>query len=277
MNVGIVGLGLIGGSAAKAYSENGDSVYGFDTDKSIVGFSVLSAAAKGALSGENIGSCELILLAVPPAAAAIWLEENAAYISEDAFVIDFCGTKRVICEAGFRLAKKHGFTFIGGHPMAGTHNSGFKSSSRSLFYGAPMVIVPPRFDDIELLEKIKEMLSPLCFGSYSVTTAERHDELIAFTSQLAHVVSNAYVKSPSAGCHKGFSAGSYRDMTRVAQLNHDMWAELFLENDDNLLTEIDAIIKNLVEYRDAIAEKDRERLALLLREGSDKKREVDGH
>lgn len=276
MTVGIVGLGLIGGSAAKAFAESGRTVLGFDKNAGINGFAVLSGAADGTLTKENIGACGLIILAVPPVAAAKWLEENAPDISRDALVMDFCGTKRVICETGFLLGEKYGFTYVGGHPMAGTHNAGFKSSSPALFRGAPMVIVPPRFDDIELLECIKELLSPLGFGSFSAITAERHDELIAFTSQLAHVVSNAYIKSPSAGSHKGFSAGSYRDLTRVAQLNPDMWAELFLENGDNLKNEIDILIKSLGEYRDAIAGNNRERLITLLREGSERKKEVDG-
>lgn len=276
MNVGIVGLGLIGGSAAKAYAESGAEVYGFDADKSITDFAVLCGAARGALTKENLGACGLVLIAIPPVAAAQWLTENAPFISKDAFVLDFCGTKRVICETGFRLAEKYGFIYVGGHPMAGTHQSGFRSSKPDLFRGAPMVIVPPRFDDIELLEKIKALLAPLDFGSFSVITAGRHDELIAFTSQLAHVVSNAYIKSPSAGSHKGFSAGSYRDLTRVAQLNPDMWAELFLENGDNLISEIDTLVKSLAEYRDAIAGNDRARLTTLLRAGSERKKEVDG-
>ncbi len=275
MNVGIVGLGLIGGSAAKAYTDGGASVYGYDIDKSITDFATLCGAAKGALNNENIGGCELILLAVPPVAAAQWLTDNAQFISKDSFVIDFCGTKRVICETGFRLSAKYAFTYIGGHPMAGTHYSGFRSSKTELFRGAPMVIVPPRFDDIELLEKIKKLLEPLGFGSYSVTTAERHDELIAFTSQLAHIVSNAYIKSPSAVGHDGFSAGSYRDLTRVAQLNPEMWAELFLENGDFLVKEIDTLINNLGEYRQAVAENDCETLQRLLHEGSERKKEVD--
>lgn len=145
-------------------------------------------------------------------------------------VIDCCGTKRVVCRALFPLAQEHGFTYLGGHPMAGTHNSGFKYARANLYHGAPMVLVPPVFDDIDLLQRAKDLLAPAEFGKFSVTTAEEHDRMIAFTSQLAHVVSNAYIKSPTAGSHKGFSAGSYKDMTRVAWLNPQMWAELFLEN-----------------------------------------------
>ena len=138
-----------------------------------------------------------------------------------------------------------------------------------------MVLVPPTFDDIELLSRAKELLSPAGFGHYSVTTAEKHDASIAFTSQLAHLVSNAYVKSPTALEHHGFSAGSYRDMTRVAWLNAPMWTELFLDNRDNLLRELDLLIENLGEYRDALERRDAGKLEQLLEEGKRRKEEVD--
>ena len=160
--------------------------------------------------------------------------------------------------------------------MAGTHNSGFKYARANLFNNAPMVIVPPVFDDMQLLERVKDALKPVCFGKISVTTAKKHDEMIAFTSQMAHVVSNAYIKSPTAREHRGFSAGSYKDLTRVAWLNPYMWAELFLENQDNLLKEIDCLIHNLNEYRSAIADKDQKRLIRILDEGRKIKAEVDG-
>ena len=192
-------------------------------------------------------------------------------------VIDCCGTKRVVCAACFPAAKKYAVTYLGGHPMAGTHNSGFKYARANLFSGAPMVLVPPDFGDIELLGRVKELLAPAGFGRVSVTTAEEHDRMIAFTSQLAHVVSSAYIKSPAATQHNGFSAGSYKDMTRVAWLNPTMWAELFLENGDFLTSELDTIIHHLTEYRQAIAEGDRERLVALLDEGRRRKEEVDGH
>ena len=192
-------------------------------------------------------------------------------------VIDCCGTKRVVCQALFPLAKEYGFTYLGGHPMAGTHNSGFKYARSNLYHGAPMVLVPPVFDDIELLQRAKDLLQPAGFGKFSVTTAEAHDEMIAFTSQLAHVVSNAYIKSPTAGSHKGFSAGSYKDMTRVAWLNPQMWAELFLENRDYLMRELDILSENLNAYRKALAEQDLPTLTKLLDDGRRRKEEVDGH
>jgi prephenate dehydrogenase len=190
--------------------------------------------------------------------------------------MDCCGTKRVVCQACFPLAKEYGFTYIGGHPMAGTQYSGYKYARANLYKGAPMVLVPPVFDDIELLSRAKELLAPAGFGRFSVTTAEKHDESIAFTSQLAHVVSNAYIKSPTALGHKGFSAGSYKDMTRVAWLNPPMWTELFLENRENLLAELDTIIASLSAYRDALERRDAETLERLLEEGKRRKEEVDG-
>ena len=160
--------------------------------------------------------------------------------------------------------------------MAGTQFSGIKYAKPSLFRGAPMVLVPPSFDDIVLLDRVKKLLAPAGFGRFSVTTAEAHDAMIAFTSQLAHLVSNAYVKSPTARGHKGFSAGSYKDMTRVAWLNEQMWTELFLENKDPLLCELDQIISSLREYRAALAEEDRDTLCRLLRDGRIAKEEIDG-
>ena len=192
-------------------------------------------------------------------------------------MIDCCGTKRAVCEACFPLAEQYGFTYLGGHPMAGTHNSGFKYATATMYHGAPMVLVPADFNNIELLSRVKELLSPAGFGRFSVTTAEKHDEMIAFTSQMAHVVSNAYIKSPTAGSHKGFSAGSYKDLTRVAWLNPQMWAELFLENKDFLMRELNILIENLQKYELAMEQDDLPGLTALLDEGRRRKEEVDGH
>lgn len=277
MTVGIVGLGLIGGSMARAYKASGDwRVLALDRDETTLSFSMLAGAVDAPLTRDNLHECNLVLVALYPFASCEYITENAPYFSKDSFVIDLCGTKKLVCDAGFAAAEKYGFTFVGGHPMAGTHNSGFKYSRANMFSGAPMVIVPPKFDDIGLLDRVKQLLAPCGFGKFSVTTAEQHDKTIAFTSQLAHVVSNAYVKSPTAQGHKGFSAGSYKDLTRVAKLNEHMWAELFLENRDNMLFELDSIISSLREYRDAIEDNDFERLRDILREGRILKEKVDG-
>ena len=276
MNVGILGLGLIGGSLARAYSKAGHDVYACEQDESMLTFAQLSGAVKDILNQDTIPCCDLILLAIFAEGSAKWLEDNAHLITKEALVIDCCGIKKTICKRCFPLAEKYGFTFIGGHPMAGSHNSGFKYSRSNLFQGAPMVLVPSRFDDPELLQRAVDALAPCKFGYFSVTTAEEHDKMIAFTSQMPHIVSNAFIKSPTAQNHKGFSAGSYKDLTRVAWLNPQMWAELFMSNKENILFELEAYIKSLEAYKDAIIRDDEDTLIALLDEGRKRKEEVDG-
>ena len=276
MNVGIIGLGLIGGSLARAYKKANHNVYAYDVDRTILSFSILADVVDCELTEENIKTCDLILLSVYADASAKWLESHCNYIKKEAFVIDCCGIKVDICKRCFPLAEQYGFTFVGGHPMAGSHNSGFKYSRSNLFQGAPMVLVPPRYDDPVLLEKIKTLLSPCGFKSFSVTTAEEHDKMIAFTSQMPHIISNAFIKSPTALSHSGFSAGSYKDLTRVAWLNPNMWAELFISNKENVLNELDSFIYALESYKKAIKEDDTQYLIALLDEGCKRKKEVDG-
>ena len=265
--VGIVGLGLIGGSFAKAYHEAGWEVLARNRSKSVLDFARLSGDVDGELTEQNVGTCDLVLVTIYPEAAIQSITEFAPYFGDKPVVIDCCGTKRVVCEACFPIAEEHGFTYLGGHPMAGTQFSGYKYARASLYKNAPMVIVPPDFDDIFLLEKVKNLLKPAGFSRFSVTTADKHDEMIAFTSQLAHIVSNAYVKSPTARLHHGFSAGSYKDLTRVAWLNAPMWAELFLENREPLVEELDILIDNINRIINAIKDEDKERLYALLEQG----------
>ena len=248
-----------------------------DIDRQMLDFAKLQGAVNGELTEDALASCDLILIAVYPRAAVEYLQKHGAKIGKKPVVIDCCGTKRVVCEACFPLAEQYGFTYLGGHPMAGTHNSGFKYATATMYHGAPMVLVPADFNNIELLSRVKELLAPAGFGRFSVTTAEKHDEMIAFTSQMAHVVSNAYIKSPTAGSHKGFSAGSYKDLTRVAWLNPQMWAELFLENKDYLMRELNILIENLQKYELAMEQDDLPGLTALLDEGRRRKEEVDGH
>ena len=276
MNVGILGLGLIGGSLARAYALEGHTVYAIQRNETMLSFAMLAGAVHGKLNEETIPKWDLILLAIYPDGSASWLEKNAHLISKDALVLDCCGVKQEICSRCFPIAREYGFTFVGGHPMAGSQFSGFKYSRADLFSGAPMVLVPPVFDDIALLQRVKDALKPCHFGFFSVTTAQEHDKMIAFTSQMPHILSNAFIKSPTARKHKGFSAGSYKDLTRVAWLNPQMWAELFLENRDNVLFELDYYIESLKQYQQAIRDNDMDALVRLLDEGKKRKEEVDG-
>ena len=276
MTVGVVGLGLIGGSMVKAYAAAGERVLAWNRNRSMLEFAMLSGEVDGELTKESVPVCDLILICLYPDASVAWLEEMAGCINPHTLVMDCCGTKEKICEAAFPLARAHGFAFVGGHPMAGTRCSGYRSAEVNLYREQPMVIVPPRYDDIFLLDRVKELLKPAGFSHISVTTAEKHDQMIAFTSQMAHVVSSAYVKSPTALSRRGFSGGSYRDMTRVAWLNAPMWTELFLDNRDNLLEELDGLIGSLTEYRDALRDRDAGSLERLLADGKRRKEEVDG-
>ena len=277
MKVGIIGLGLIGGSMAKAYKRDENvKVFGADTNAMIVEFACLAEAIDEQLTDEMIPEMDLIFLAAYPQGVINHLKRIAPMVKKGCVVIDLSGIKKRVCDVGFPLAEEYGFTFVGGHPMAGTHQSGFKYSREDLFDGQPMVICPPVFDNIELLDRIGKLLKPARFGRISAITAEEHDRRIAFTSQMAHVVSNAFIKSPTAKSHDGFSAGSYRDLTRVAWLNPDMWTELFLENKEPLLYEIDTLLASLQQYRDALADENQAELRRLLDEGRRIKEEVDG-
>lgn len=275
MTIGVVGLGLIGGSAAKAFKTAGYKVLAYDIDTRITGFAQLEGVVDGELTVSNLCSCDLLLLTATPKAVAAYLKDNAGHIHPHTLVIDFCGTKQMVCSLGFALAAEHGFTYVGGHPMAGLQYSGYKYSKPTLYNGASFIMVPPVHDDIALLDRVKQALLPLGFKKFVVTDAGFHDRMIAYTSQMCHVVSNAFIKSPSAKLHRGYSAGSFRDFTRVSRLNENMWTELFLENKEYLLGELDFLIRSLGEYRDAIAAGDEETLCTLLRDGRIAKEETE--
>ena len=269
MKIGIAGLGLIGGSMARAFKFYTDNeVLGFDIDEPSVKRARLIYAIDDELTDKNLGECDVVIVALYPKATVEYIEKNASKFKKGAKVIDCCGVKQFVCEPCFKLAEENGFFYYGGHPMAGTQFSGFKYAKETMFKNASMIIVPKNTDDISELEEIKGIFTSIGFSNVTITDAKTHDKMIAYTSQLAHVVSNAYVKSPNSSLHKGFSAGSFKDLTRVARLNADMWTELFLENGEFLTEEIDTIANELKKYSDAIKANDAKTLKALLEEGS---------
>ncbi len=274
--VGIVGLGLIGGSFAKAYADAGIEVFAADVDERSMNAAMAEETVAGALDEQTIPTCDFILLAVYPQAIIEWMRANEAHISPSALVIDCGSVKRSVCPVCFSIAERRGFTFIGGHPMAGLQYSGYRHARADLYAGQPMVLVPPEIYDPDIILWAEEALSPAEFGSFSVTTAAKHDQIIAYTSQLPHIVSSAFIKSPTAQKHKGFSAGSYKDLTRVAEMNASMWTELFTANADNLTEEIGVVIGELERYRDALSRGDEGELRELIEQGSIAKRKADG-
>jgi prephenate dehydrogenase len=278
MNIAIVGLGLIGGSLAKSTkSRTSHQVFGIDTDRETMTLARLCGAIDGALSHENLGTCELVLLAIRPQSSIDWVKSHGELISKRAILVDMCGVKRSVCSKLAPLANEFGFSYIGGHPMAGKERGGFVNSSENLYVGASMILTPDERTNMLLLETLKAFFLDLGFAHLTFTTPEDHDRIIAYTSQLAHIASSAYVKSPEAQIRRGFSAGSFRDMTRVALLDEDMWTELFMNNSDNLIEQLDILISNLSEYQTALRAGDSEKLRALLKDGREKKASVGGN
>jgi prephenate dehydrogenase len=278
VNVGIVGLGLIGGSMAKCIKvRTAHTVWGIDLDAETMTLARLSGAIDGALTAENLPMCDLVLVAIRPAAAVRWVTDNAQYISKSAILVDLCGVKRNVCAQLAPIAKTHGFAYIGGHPMAGRERGGFVHSSEELYTGASMILTPDQSTDMRMLETLKSFFTDVGFAGLSFSTPEEHDRIIAYTSQLAHLVSSAYIKSPEAQRRRGFSAGSFRDMTRVAHLDEAMWTELFLDDADYLTEQLEILIDHLNEYREALNAQDAEKLQALLKDGREKKASAGGN
>ena len=278
MNIGIVGLGLIGGSLAKSTkSRTAHTVWGIDLSPETMMLSRMCGAIDAPLTEENLPLCDLLLVAIRPQAAINWVREHAPQISPNTIVVDMCGVKRTVVDAIAPLAREHGFAYIGGHPMAGRERWGFTAATDDLFIGASMILTPDDRSDMQLLESLKAFFLDLGFGSLTFSTPEEHDRIISFTSQLAHIVSSAYIKSPEAQRRRGFSAGSFRDMTRVARLDEDMWTELFLADADFLTGELKLLITHLEEYQSALESRDAETLRSLLKDGREKKATAGGN
>ncbi len=267
MNIGIVGLGLIGGSLAKAFKKYTDNIISvYDINPDTVNKAIEEKNADKELFS-NIGELDLLILALYPEHSIQFVSNYKDMISEKTVVTDCAGIKQKVCKEISEIANEKGFVFIGGHPMAGIEKSGYDASMSGLFKGASMILTPDKSTDEKHIEFIKSALSPLGFSQFKISDPAEHDKIIAFTSQLAHVVSSAYILSPASEEHYGFSAGSFRDMTRVARLNEYMWTELFLENKDYLATEIGLLIENLTEFKEVIENSNEEKLLSMLRRG----------
>ena len=257
MTIGIRGMGLIGGSFEKAFLREGHKVLN------------LKDASK-----DEIRECSLVIVCLPPLMVAPWIREHALDFADGAVVTDAAGVKGVVCDALQELAARSAWTYVGGHPMAGKERSGYANAAADLFKGASMIFTPYASTSEVTVEWLKSIFSEIGFARFVVTDPARHDEMIAYTSQLAHVVSSAYVRDPLSRKHLGFSAGSYQDMTRVATVDPDIWTDLFLSN----ATALDAVLTRLIErlggYRDAIRSGDAGALRELLAEGRRAKEKV---
>lgn len=272
MDVGIVGLGLIGGSMAKSIqAHTNHTVWGSDCLKEPLRLAKITGAIDGELTESTLPRCDLILLAVRPQTAIDWTAAHADRISPSAIVVDCCGVKRAVAEPLSDLAARRGFSYIGGHPMAGKEYGGFANSSAHLFDGASMILTPDARTDLPMLETLKAFFLEIGFARLTFASPEEHDRMIAYTSQLAHITSSAYIKSADAARCGGFAAGSFRDMTRVAHLDEEMWSELFLDNADYLTAQLEEFAGHLSEYLSALRQRDAETLRKLLKDGRERK------
>ena len=269
MNIAIIGLGLIGGSYAKATkSRTLHTVYGFDLDTEVMMFARMTGAMDAALTDELLETCDLVITALRPGAAIAWTKEHAEILGKAKCVlVDICGVKRAVVGEMAELAAAHGYKYVGGHPMAGKETGGFVNSTDSLYDGASMILTPDDTVDLQTLEMLKNYFTDIGFANLTFSTPDEHDRIIAYTSQLAHIVSGAYVKSPTAQKRRGFSAGSFRDLTRVARLDEKMWTELMLDNREYLADELRILIDNLKPYLEALEHNDADALCECLREG----------
>jgi prephenate dehydrogenase len=276
MNIGIIGLGLIGGSLGRAIIKKTDNVvFGRDISPQVMLNAQLLDAYNFELTDADFIKLDMLIIAVYPSAFKSVLSEVAPKLKAGAIVADIAGTKRLVVEAMQEAKQAYPeLQFVATHPMAGREFWGVEHSTAGLFEKASVLLLPVHTDILELTE-VKELFEAIGFSNIVVTDDKTHDRIIAYTSQLAHIVSSSFVKSPTAEEHNGFSAGSFRALTRVARLNANMWTELMLENSDNLVYEIDTIIKNLQDYRSALADGDGEKLHSLLEDGNAKKEMIE--
>ena len=278
MEIVIVGLGLIGGSLAKALKQNtSHRVLGMDVNDDVL----LDACSCGAIDGKaalsDLERADVVYLCLYPEDILDFVRSYGSRLKPGCVLTDACGIKQEICAAMEELSQNAPYQFVAGHPMAGKERGGFTASTEDLYVGASMILTPDKRTDMRLLETLKAFFLDLGFAGLTFSTPEEHDRIIAFTSQLAHIVSSAYVKSPEAQKRRGFSAGSFQDMTRVARLNEDMWTELFLDDEDFLTKELDELIGHLTDYRNALRDKDAQRLHDLLKEGRELKATAGGN
>ena len=267
MNIAIIGLGLIGGSLAKAFSEYTEHrIIGFDRDPFVVQRALSVQAIDEMGEAPSLSQADVIYLCVYPEAAIQFVKQYTSYIRPGCLVTDTCGIKTMVCGELTRLSRQYGFTFAGSHPMAGKERNGWEASEASLFNGASYIIVPCEASKLHV-DTLKQLALEIGFGNICITSAEEHDRMIAFTSQVPHALACAYVMSPQCPNHKGFSAGSYRDVSRVAHINEVLWAELVLENREPLVEELNELIRHLDGIKNTIENNDREALQTLLRCG----------
>ena len=259
--IAVVGLGIIGGSICAALTNAGYMVDGFGRSRQSVEYALQAGYIHA--EGTRLSDYDVVFIAVPPQATIDYLE-NGEY-KDGALVTDICGIKSRLEEVVY--AKPRKYRYVGIHPMAGKETSGISSASPTMFQKANLIITLARQTNPNDVAEIKEYAMAMGFGKIVECTAKEHDAKIALTSQLAHLVSNAYVKSPQVQGCDGFTGGSFQDMTRIAGVDEKMWIQLYMYNQPFILEELNGLIANLSVYRDAIQGNDARKLEEELKKG----------
>lgn len=273
MNILVVGLGLIGGSLCKALKKyTYHTVTGCDLNHDIENAALRDVALDNVFDGSFEGY-DLIIIALFPQGTEIFFKENAPKISKNTLITDVCGIKGEFSNRMKAIAEANGLRYVGIHPMAGKEFGGYYNSTADLFVKANFIIAPFEDSEEKDTELLKTVATEIGAGKIVVTSPENHDKMIAYTSQLAHIVSSAYVKSPELGLECGFSGGSFQDMTRIATMNEKMWTDLFMQNRENLQYELDTLIANLNKYSEALKSGDKDKMRALIAEGRELKEE----
>ena len=266
--IAIIGLGLMGGSIAKALKKTKKyKIVGFDISKSVLSLAKDGGFVDEIWNGTDKLDSDITVLALSPSLTEEFIKNNIGLLKENSILTDICGVKEHICEFAQAKAEQYNINYVGGHPMAGRELSGFLNSVENLFINRSYIFTKTQKTNEEALEAVSEMAYDLGCSDITITTPKKHDEMIAYTSQLPHILAGAYVKSPASDEHKGFSAGSYHDVSRVASVDENLWSELFLLNKDNLIQEIDTLLQNIIEYKNALLNKDKQRVLNAIKEG----------
>ncbi len=271
MNILVSGMGLIGGSFCKALKKyTNNTVTGYDINKDIEKLALSEKSIDRIFNGDY-SEIDIIIVCTYPEITEKYFCETIPKLNKNTLITDVCGIKGEMSERIHRFAENYKIEYIPIHPMAGKEVGGYSNSTADLYIRANMVITPFSNSDKSKTALLSELSENIGFRKIVVTTPQEHDKMIAYTSQLAHIVSSAYVKSPSLDKESGFSGGSFQDMTRIATMNENMWTSLFMQNRENLEKELTVLIENLEKYRKALSENDSETMKKLIKEGSELK------
>jgi len=276
MNIGIIGLGLIGGSLGRAIIKKTEhKVYGYDISADVMLKAEILSAIHFPLTEQDYEKLDLLIIATFPRLFEKIMQDTTPKLKNSACVIDIGGNKKAPVTAMRKMSKKFpDINFIATHPMAGKEFPGIDHSTPTLFEKASMIMVPIT-NDAKVISDLKKLFLELGFGTIIFTDDKTHDKMISYTSQLPHIISSCYIQSDLADVHNGFSAGSFRDLSRVARMNPIMWTELVLDNKTELLPELESFINRLTAFKDALRTNNEAKIKTMFQNGNAKKEQIE--